>query len=210
MRRIFPFDWPPCLSALESSHCKSDFVPLHFAENISFHLSRIFPCVPFGDQASTSNSVVRITKKLSSLFTFRGRAMRHIKIAVLSIAILSMTGCSSTGPQYTKDDYKTASRYCLEGSNADKKARSRQWFTRWLSCSQERLMPIEIAYYPTKEKDIRQMYERLFVLAKDVDSGKSRVEPVYAEWDRMMDEIKMAPCRIKVVGRDGSEECLDL
>jgi len=68
-------------------------------------------------------------------------------------------------------------------------------------------MPIEIYYYPAKDDDIRQMYAKLLVLAKDVDSGKSRVEPVYAEWDRMMVDIQMTPCRLKVIGRDGSEKC---
>lgn len=134
--------------------------------------------------------------------------MHRIQTIALSIAVVFMASCSNMRPQYTKDDYKAANKYCLDQSNSDKKAMNRQWFTQWMSCAQERIMPIEIAYYPAKESDIKQMYEKLFVLAKDVDSGKSRVEPVYAEWDRMMSEIKMTPCRLKVVGRDGSEECL--
>jgi hypothetical protein len=93
--------------------------------------------------------------------------MHRIKTITLSIAAVLMAGCSNMGPQYTKDDYKVANKYCLDQSNADKREMNRQWFTRWMSCAQERIMPIEIAYYPAKESDIKQMYEKLFVLAKE-------------------------------------------
>ena len=130
------------------------------------------------------------------------------KNSLLLCLIVLLAGCAGTSPRYSKTAYAEASRYCFDQAEADKRDMKRLWFTQWLTCTQERVMPIEIYAYPTKEADIKKMYERLFILAREVDSGRMSVQPVYAEWDRMRSDIKMASCLVKTVGKDGSEHCI--
>ena len=139
---------------------------------------------------------------------FKIKSHEFNNLFTLTLIATALTGCASPTPKYSNSDYSDGNKYCSNQSNADKVARNPKWFSLWLACMHERIMPIEIYLYPDKEGEIKEMYTKLFVLAKDVDSGKSLVEPVYAEWDRMMDEIKMAPCTMKMVGKDGSEKCL--
>jgi len=131
-----------------------------------------------------------------------------MQVFLPSLCLVLLAGCTGTGPRYSKTAYAEASRYCFDAAEADKREMKRRWFTQWLACTQERVMPIEIDAYPAKEADIRKMYDRLFILGREVDAGRMKVEPVYAEWDRMKDDIRMAPCLVKSVGRDGSEHCI--
>lgn len=131
---------------------------------------------------------------------------RKFKVLLLLICGL-VGGCSAGGPKYGRSDQAAANQFCRGQVEFDQSVGADKWFTRWLRCQEERVMPIEIYLYPGKEKDIRKMYEELLVLGQDVDSGHVDVQSVYREWDRMQAEIKMAPCTIKSVGPDGSEIC---
>jgi len=83
----------------------------------------------------------------------------------------------------------------------------RNWFTRWLQCKQEHVMPYEISMYPSKEDQIRAMYSRLIKLGAGVDAGLSSVQLVYREWEKMQDDIGMRQCLLRVEARDGSSDC---
>mgnify|MGYP000328936586 CR=1 FL=1 len=48
--------------------------------------------------------------------------MHRTQVITLGLAVVLMAGCSNMKPQYTKDDYKAANKYCLDQSNSDKKA----------------------------------------------------------------------------------------
>jgi hypothetical protein len=67
-------------------------------------------------------------------------------------------------------------------------------------------MPIEIYVFPTKEREIRQMYDRLLMMAKDVGSGRLRLRAVYDEWDRQRKEILNMECALKSSSPD-AEHC---
>lgn len=127
--------------------------------------------------------------------------------AFFSLCLLGfLFGCASSA-RYANTDYGAATKYCFDQAEWDKIAHPSEWFTRWLTCHYERAMPIEIYAFPSKENEIKEMYKRLFVLAKQVDLGEIKVQAVYAEWDRMQKEIKMGECTIRTVGPDGSEHC---
>jgi len=136
-------------------------------------------------------------------------------LATLIIANFSLLlgGCNSVsdgslatfGP--TNAEFIAANQACAAQAETDKAARNQHWFERWMTCYYTKIMPMEISVYPSKEKEISDMYKTLLALAKDVDSGKTTVQEVYGKWDKMKDDIGMTGCALKTVGADGSEYC---
>lgn len=68
-------------------------------------------------------------------------------------------------------------------------------------------MPFDIMIYPTKEEEIRAMYDRLLLIGKNVDLGIWRVQDVYKEWNNMQLDIGMQMCLIRITERDESSRC---
>ena len=122
-------------------------------------------------------------------------------------------GCNSVsdgnlatfGP--TNAEFIAANQACAAQAETDKAARNQRWFERWMTCYSTKIMPMEVSVYPSKEKEINEMYKTLLALAKDADSGKTTVQEVYSKWDKMKDDIGMTGCALKTVGADGSEYC---
>jgi len=69
-------------------------------------------------------------------------------------------------------------------------------------------MPIEMYAFPGKEDAVKKIYERMLVLAPDVDSGRLRVETVYAESDNMKKDLLKTNCALKIVKADGGDHCV--
>lgn len=135
---------------------------------------------------------------------FQRKSARHVSVSTLFILLL---GCATTGEMPTQSAINQANKICEDQVNTDQGQRNPKWFTRWLECKKSRVMPFDIALYPAKEKEIRAMYDRLIYLGANVDMGFSRVEEVYAEWDKMQRDIKMKGCLIRLNAADGSSRC---
>lgn len=133
--------------------------------------------------------------------------MGNLHVVIISLFLLT-TGCASYEPPVKQAEIDKANNICTHQVNQDKAQYHPYWFTRWLKCKQERVMPFEILIYPHKEAKIRAMYSKLLEMGVDVDSGVSRVGPVYDEWDRMQAEIGMFKGKC-VTRRDGSQKCVD-
>lgn len=69
-------------------------------------------------------------------------------------------------------------------------------------------MPMEFLVYPGKEAQIRAMYSTLHKLGVAVDEGRSKVEPVYEEYDRMEAAIGMYK-GICFHDQDGTQRCVN-
>jgi len=106
-----------------------------------------------------------------------------------SFCLIMLSGCVSGGRQYSESDYPEVNVFCNEQANANKKAMHPHWFTQWLSCQRERVMPMDICAYPSKQDETVKMYDRLFVLAPEVDSGSVHIEVANKEMERMMIEM---------------------
>ncbi|KEQ17112.1 hypothetical protein [Endozoicomonas numazuensis] len=130
-----------------------------------------------------------------------------VKLTVYFILIFFLSGCGSASKKITQQDFDRASTHCQSQWQVDRDEQHPQWFTRWLTCKSEHTMPLELQAYPHKEKEIRQMYSRLMRMGAAVDEGRSRVKPVYDEWEKMLRNMGIfnAAC---VRNRDGSRHCM--
>ncbi len=130
--------------------------------------------------------------------------IHHFYLHAFSILLI---GCATSGNELTKENIDRANKVCEAQIKADQLQRNPKWFTRWLECKKEKLMPFDIMTYPTDEEEIRAMYDRLLIIGKNVDLGIWRVQDVYKEWDKMKLEIGMHTCLIRISERDGSSRC---
>lgn len=129
---------------------------------------------------------------------------KYIFIALL----FALSGCATTDNHPTQANIDKANKYCEIQVNRDQQSNTRNWFTRWLECKKERVMPFDIKLQPDKEKEIRSMYERLISMGVNVDWGLWPVQDVYKEWDKMKAAIGMRSCLLRVENKDGSSYCL--
>lgn len=118
-----------------------------------------------------------------------------------------LIGCATTEHSALKEDIEKANRICENQVTMDQARRNSKWFTGWLECKKQRVMPFDIVQYPSKEREIRAMYDRLLQLGVAVDRGIAPVESVYNEWERMEREINMKQCSLRIVQPDGSSTC---
>jgi hypothetical protein len=134
---------------------------------------------------------------------------QHTVVALLATVIVSavLSACTSPSKKLTQADFDAANQYCQHQVKTDKAAQHPQWFTRWLQCNTTYIMPLEKKIYPHKQHEIQAMYNHLLRMGMAVDNGRSRVQPVYDEWDRMQRAIGMyrGAC---VKNRDGSQQCM--
>lgn len=129
----------------------------------------------------------------------------HYLIYCFTIFLL---GCAATEHSaIKKEDVEKANNICMNQMKVDQALRNRKWFTGWMECKKQRVMPFEILQYPSKESEILAMYDRLLQLGVGVDRGIAPVESVYIEWDRMEREINMKQCLMRIVQPDGSSRC---
>lgn len=128
-------------------------------------------------------------------------------ILVLAVSCAVVFGCAVDQKRPTQSDFDTADEMCYKRANADKRINHPQWFTSWVKCKQEHVMPMEIVVYRGKETEIRAMYSKLLELGKAVDEGRSKVEPVYDEYDRMEARIGMYK-GICYHHADGTQRCV--
>jgi hypothetical protein len=130
------------------------------------------------------------------------------KLLALGASCAVLFGCASGEERPTQSDFDTANEMCYARANSDKRINHPQWFTRWVKCKQEHVMPMEIVVYPGEETEIRAMYSKVLELGKAVDEGRSKVEPVYDEYDRMEAKIGMYK-GICYHHADGTQRCVN-
>ncbi|MGI9280777.1 MAG: hypothetical protein ACR2PX_14305 [Endozoicomonas sp.] len=130
-----------------------------------------------------------------------------VKLTVAIILAFLLSGCGTASIKVTQQDFDRANAHCQLQWQADRTRQHPQWFTRWLACRSEHTMPLELQAYPHKQREIRQMYSRLMRMGLAVNEGRSKVRPVYDEWERMLRNIGIfnAAC---VRNRDGSRHCM--
>ena len=130
-----------------------------------------------------------------------------IQLSLYTCILLLFTGCAPY-LKPTQSEYEHANQICIDQVNQDQALHTRNWFSNWVKCKQERIMPIEISFYPSKQDEIHAMYRQLRLMAIDVDTGRSNVQKVYDEWDRMQKEIgiKKGVC---AKFADGSQQCIN-
>jgi hypothetical protein len=131
-----------------------------------------------------------------------------LRLLALTVCCAVVFGCASGKKRPTQADFDTVNEMCYAHANADKRINHPQWFTRWVGCKQEHVMPMEMVVYLGKEAEIRAMYSKLLELGKAVDEGRSKVEPVYDEYDRMEAGIRMYK-GICYHHADGTQRCID-
>jgi len=119
-----------------------------------------------------------------------------------------LIGCASNEKRYTQADFDAVNEVCYMHANTDKQTYHPHWFTRWVKCKQENVMPMEIELYKGKEDQIRAMYSKLLKLGIAVDEGKSKVDPIYDEYDRMEAAIGMYK-GICYHHEDGTQRCIN-
>lgn len=122
------------------------------------------------------------------------------------LALLT-AGCAVSPDDLTQENINRANKTCETQVKFDQALGMRTWFTRWLACKQEHVMPFEIKAYPDKEAQIRDMYTKLIDQGAQVDAGVIPVQVVYREWERIQIEIGMRRCLVRVENRDGSSQC---
>lgn len=119
-----------------------------------------------------------------------------------------MAGCATDAEmRLTQADFDAANKQCRAQLDQDTRLHHPRWFTRWLECKREYVMPMEIQVYRGKGRDIRAMYDKLLRIGTAVDVGLSKVEPVYDEWDRMQAEIGIYK-GICYHHPDGTQRCI--
>lgn len=136
--------------------------------------------------------------------------------ALVALALVSCASSDSKTPGSswllqrapTQQQVDAANQICERQVEADRLFYSRTWFTNWLKCKQAHVMPLEMKIYPGQEEKIREMYTKLIAMGAAVDTGESRVEPVYDEWDRMQAEIGYYK-GLCVKNPDGSQRCIN-
>ncbi|WP_062260549.1 hypothetical protein [Endozoicomonas arenosclerae] len=128
------------------------------------------------------------------------------KTAFIALTLI-LSGCGTATKKVTQQDFDQASALCRHQWQTDRADDHPRWFTRWLSCKSQHTMPLELKAYPHKQREIRQMYSRLMRMGLPVNEGRSKVKPVYDEWERMLRNIGIynAAC---VKNRDGSRHCM--
>lgn len=131
--------------------------------------------------------------------------IKSMLLFFMSISLLA--SCATSENNLTQENIDKANMICERQVNTDKALRVKTWFTNWLECKKEKVMPFEIAIYPEKEKGIRTMYDRLLLLGINVDAGITKVESVYEEWDNMEYDLKIKSCPIRINNADGSSLC---
>lgn len=130
---------------------------------------------------------------------------RHITQLICS---LYLAGCASSDQRPSQADFDIANNKCFAQANFQKSVRHPHWFTNWLQCKQDNVMPMEFLVYPGKEEQIRAMYSKLLKLGVAVDQGQSKVEPVYEEYDRMEAAIGMYK-GVCFHYQDGTQQCVN-
>ncbi len=118
-----------------------------------------------------------------------------------------LAGCASSDTDLTQQNIDLANKICESGIKNDQARKDPMWFSKWIACKKERIMPFDIAMRPDKEAAIRAMYDELAILAIGVDYGIKPVQSVYREWDRMQGEIDINRCLVRVEQADGSSRC---
>lgn len=144
---------------------------------------------------------------VNSKISFQMCAKKLI-LPILFIMSFWLVGCASNQKLLTQNDFDTANEKCYVRANSDKQISHPHWFTRWVKCKQENVMPMEFEVYKGKEDQIRAMYSRLLELGIAVDEGRSKVEPVYDEYDRMEAAIRMYK-GICYQHEDGTQRCIN-
>jgi hypothetical protein len=118
-----------------------------------------------------------------------------------------LASCATSETALTQENIDRANKVCETSVKTDKLLGNPMWFSRWIACKKEKIMPFEIAIHPDKEQGIKAMYDELGVLAVGVDYGLKPVQSVYREWDRMQNELNINKCLVRVEQRDGSSRC---
>lgn len=135
------------------------------------------------------------------------KASKRAAAAVASILLGALQlGCATSAKTYEIEDLKLAAKACYESAYADQKACVRNWFTRYLDCRRQRVMPIEIYAY-RKEIAVRAIYDDMYKVAPMVDGGTMPVKSAYDRWDRMIEERLGTRCLLKVAQQDGGGRC---
>jgi len=132
--------------------------------------------------------------------------MDRLKILTLGLLAL-LAGCATSEHELTQENIDRANKVCERKIKSDQAAGDPMWFSKWIACKKDRIMPFDIAMRPDKEAAIRAMYDELATLAIGVDYGVHPVQSVYREWDRMQDEININRCLVRVEQADGSSRC---
>jgi hypothetical protein len=124
------------------------------------------------------------------------------------IVLLALAGCARDDELLSQENINKANDLCTQQVNLDQQLKVANWFTRWIACKKDKAMPFDIMGYPSKEKEIRAMYDQLMLLGQNVDQGTMLVQTVYKEWDTMQRKIGIKQCLIRQVQADGSSDCV--
>lgn len=130
-----------------------------------------------------------------------------VSASVMALFAQLLSGCATPGDTYTNEDFKRASRFCYDQAYANQRARTSDWFTRYLDCRRERVMPIEIYAY-RKETEVRELYDEMYKLAPLVDGGKMSAKSAYERWDQLTAERLGTNCALRIEKRDGGDHCV--
>ncbi len=129
-------------------------------------------------------------------------------IWICFFVVFVLSACASHDKVLSQENIDAANEQCTQQVNLDRTLNVANWFTRWLECKRDKVMPFDIMVYPSKEKEIRAMYDKLIVLGFNVDKGIVPVQTVYKELDTMQRVIGMKQCLIRQVHADGSSDCV--
>lgn len=127
----------------------------------------------------------------------------------LFAGMVFLAGCGSTAPRYTKQDLEAVKLACTRQAHTEREAKVANWFTRWLGCLNERVLPIEIELNHANESEIRRVYEKSSALAPKVDSGEMSLRSYNAEMQEFKEGLFNIRCLVSVEQTDGSERCIN-
>lgn len=127
-------------------------------------------------------------------------------LVAASLAVGAAACASGVAPQVI--DIRAPSRLCYDEARADRTARRRDWFSRWMDCQTRRVMPLMIEAYPFNETRIRDAFRHLNRMALKVDQGVYGPATVHAAWDDLLDFV--SPRQDMVCNRmsEGGETCV--
>ncbi|NMG65128.1 hypothetical protein GPA19_09235 [Azoarcus indigens] len=123
--------------------------------------------------------------------------------------LLLAAGCAHAEHEYTAEQFVRATKWCHDNARMDQGLQPDAWFSRFVACRREHVMPFEIQVF-RREKEVGEMYDELARIAPLVDKKQVSARCAMMKWQQLMQEKLAIDCAITVEHADGGGQCAGL
>lgn len=121
--------------------------------------------------------------------------------------VLLGAGCASTvETEYTREQFGRAVKWCHDTARMEQVLNPDTWFSRFVACRREHVMPIEILVFQ-REVEVREMYDELGKIAPLVDKKQISSRSGLMKWHQLMREKLGIDCAITIEQANGEGQC---